>query len=139
MASHVQSWFDDEKLFPGERIMRAGRAWYRTGAAPKWWEGELILTTDRLFFLPNVDNRTIDRVAFWLTDVSSAREAGRNCLRIVAGSEEATFEAHDGSSAALMALRGHRQQPWLDAIASLRPAARPYSVLAGEPRRRAAG
>ncbi len=138
MGSNAQSWFDDEKLFPGERIARAGRAWYRTAAAPGWWEGELILTTDRLFFLPNVDNASIGSVAFWLRDVTAAT-AGRNRFTIAAGDEHAVFEAHDGSSVASAALLGIRQEPWLETIASLRGNARRYAVIVDAPRRRAVG
>ena len=134
-----ESWFDDEKLFPGEQLVRTGRAWLRTGAAPKWWEGELILTTDRLFFLADVDNRTIGAAAFWLADVTDAAAAGRNRLMIIATDRHATFEIHDGSSARPRALMGKQQQPWLDAIAARRLDARPSAVLTGETRRRAAG
>lgn len=139
MASRTESWFDDEKLFPGERLVRTGRAWFRAPVAPRWWEGELVLTTDRLFFLPDVDNQTIGYAAFWLADVTDAATAGRNRLLVIANDRHVTFELHDGSSAQPRALRGKQHQPWLAAIASVLPAARPSSVLTGETRRRAVG
>ena len=54
-------WFDHEKLLPGESLVREGFARLRTVEPPYWWEGDLILTSERLFFLPNVHNPTKGR------------------------------------------------------------------------------
>ena len=52
MGSRSRTWFDSRMLLAGERFVRSATARLRTAAPPHWWEGELILTSDRLFFLP---------------------------------------------------------------------------------------
>jgi hypothetical protein len=66
----TRSWFDSDKLQPGERLLRSAPARIRTEAPPHWWVGELVLTSDRLFFLPSVDAPFLDDVAFWLADIA---------------------------------------------------------------------
>jgi hypothetical protein len=106
MASRSHHWFDNEKLAPGERIVRTASARLRSDAPPYWWEGELVLTTERIFFLPFVISPLIDQVAFWLSEITHAGRLGRGRFRLAAGSVSASFE-----------LPGmQRARTWLDAI-----------------------
>lgn len=129
MASRSQGWFDADKLLPNERMVRSGRVRLRTATPPYWWEGALILTTDRLFFLPDVENPLIDPVAFWLSDVTTVSRDGARRFRIDAGDARATFRALG---------IGRAEHRWLDAIAAVRTGARPRRFFDGW-RRRAAG
>ncbi len=129
MASRSHGWFDDEKLLHYERMVRSGRVRLRTDQQPYWWEGSLILTTDRLFFLPDVDNPLIEPVAFWLSEVALVSRDGRRRFRIDAGDSNATFLA--------LGSPGRGEHRWLDAIESVRAGARAPSAFDG--RQRAVG
>jgi hypothetical protein len=126
MATRRQSWFDNEKLLHHERMVRSGRVRLRTSEPPYWWEGALILTTDRLFFLPDAENPLVDGVAFWLADVALVMRDGARRFRIDAGGASATFLTV-----------GRPGQRWLQAIESVRADARPQASF-GQ-RERAAG
>ena len=130
MATRTNSWFDAEKLLYRERMVRSGRVRLRTSAPPYWWEGSLILTSDRLFFLPDVDSPLIDPVAFWLAEVTHVTSDGPRRLRVDGAGSKATFLA--------LGLAGRSHHAWLRAIASVREGARPRSAFE-TPRRRAAG
>jgi hypothetical protein len=131
MASRSHSWFDDEKLLRDERMVRSGRVRLRTDTPPYWWEGSLILTTDRLFFLPDVENPLLDPVAFWLADVTLMWREGRRRFRVDGRDSRATFLA--------LGLTGRHERAWLHAIESARAGARPRSAFGAPIRRRAAG
>lgn len=82
MVAQAQSWFDAEKLLPGESLIREAPVRLRTPSPPGWWEGTLILTSDRLFFLPAIRNPLIrGHVAYWLADLEESA-VGRNLLRV---------------------------------------------------------
>jgi hypothetical protein len=85
-------WFDREKLLPGESLVREGFARLRTHEPPYWWEGDLILTSERLFFLPNVHNPLAEPAAYWLAKVLGANRDGYSAIVIDAGAEHATFQ-----------------------------------------------
>lgn len=129
MASRSQGWFDDEKLLHQERMVRSGRVRLRTETPPYWWEGKLILTSDRLFFLPDVDNPLLEPVAFWLSEVALVSRDGARRFRIDADGGNATFLA--------LGLPGRSENRWLDAIESVRSGARARSSFDG--RQRAVG
>jgi hypothetical protein len=126
MATRSQSWFGDDKLLGNERMVRSGRVRLRTSEPPYWWEGTLILTTDRLFFLPSTENPLIDSVAFWLADITGASRDGARRFRIDSGDTHATFLA--------LGIPGRGEQRWLAAIASARATASPRAAFDG-PRR----
>jgi hypothetical protein len=67
-----RSWFEDEMLLPGERRVRRTPARMHSTLPPYRWHGELLLTTRRLFFLPDIDHPLLAHAAFWLEDVSDA-------------------------------------------------------------------
>ncbi len=118
----TRSWFGSEKLLPDERLLRSAPARIRTEAPPHWWEGELILTSDRLFFLPSVDEPFLDDAAFWLADVASWRSARRNRLLVAADGVEREFEL---TSPSPMPLVGRSAARWARDLANARAAARP--------------
>jgi hypothetical protein len=138
MASRSHGWFDEAKLLPSERLIRRGTARLRMPAPPYWWEGALTLTSDRLFFLPFVDHPRLDDAAFWLHDLTGASRSGRNRFAVACGAQGATFQLV-GSRRGPAGLIGDQAAPWLQAIASLRPVARPHTAFENLPRRRAAG
>jgi len=117
-----RSWFDSDKLLPGERLLRSAPARIRTDAPPRWWEGELILTSDRLFFLPSVDEPFLDDAAFWLADVESWRTARGNRLIAVVDDVEREFQLIATQPVALIAQSAAR---WARDLASARAGARP--------------
>lgn len=138
MASRSQGWFDEAQLLPSERLVRSGTARLRIPEPPYWWEGRLILTSDRLFFLPHVDQVRLDQTAFWLHDLTAWERAGRNRFHVAAADEESTFHLIGGRPGPA-ALIGDQAGPWLQAIASIQRSARPKTAFIEPPRRRAAG
>ena len=131
MGTH--SWFDSDKLLDDERLLRTAPARVRTAAPPHWWEGELILTSDRLFFLPAVDDPLLPDVAFWLIDVTEWRAASRNRILVTAEDVEHEFQLVGAGPVALIA----RSAPaWVRDLTQMRASARPRERLEG---RRAAG
>ncbi len=138
MASRSHGWFDEAKLLPSERLVRLGTARLRMTGPPYWWEGALTLTSDRLFFLPFVDHPRLDDAAFWLHDLTGAGRSGRNRFAVASGAHEATFHLVS-SRRGPAGLIGDQAETWLQAIASLRPGARPHTAFENLPRRRAAG
>ncbi len=128
----TRSWFGSEKLLPGGRLLRSAPARIRTDAPPHWWEGELILTSDRLFFLPSVDEPFLDDAAFWLRDLASWRSARGNRLLVAADGVERAFELTTPAPALLI---GRSAASWARALASARAVARPRPAEG----RRAAG
>jgi hypothetical protein len=129
----TRSWFDSDKLFDDERLVRSAPARVRTAAPPHWWEGELILTSDRLFFLPAVDDPLLDDVAFWLLDLKDWRAANRNRLIVAASDAEHEFQLVAGDPVAMIAGSAPR---WARDLTDMRAAARRRRPL---DRRRAAG
>jgi hypothetical protein len=138
MASRSHGLFDEAQLLPSDRLVRSGTARLRIPEPPYWWEGTLILTSDRLFFLPHVDQVRLDQAAFWLHHLTSWERAGRNRFRVAAAGEESTFHLIGGRPGPA-ALIGDQAGAWLQAIASLQRNARPRTAFADKPRRRAAG
>jgi hypothetical protein len=135
MASRSQSWFDDEKLFPGEQRVRNGRVRIRTADPPHWWEGTLILTTDRMFFLPDVDNPLLGNTAFWLAEIRRVEQVAPNRIRIRGGDVNATFQLLGRH----LPLPGQRTiRPWIESIEAVRSSARASEAFRLR-RRRAAG
>lgn len=133
----AQSWFDDEKLFDGEMLIRQGPARLRTAAPPYWWEGTLVLTSDRLFFLPFIDNPLQGDVAFWLSDVD-AQPAGTNMLRVRGRGLEAVFKLR-GFRLNPVGMAGARATAWQRAIAGARRGARTAPAFTSDTPRAAAG
>ncbi len=129
----TRSWFDSDMLLEDERLVRSAPARVRTAAPPHWWEGELILTSDRLFFLPAVDDPLLDDVAFWLIDLRDWRAASRNRLLVATADVEHEFQFIGAASVVLMARSAPR---WVRDLTQLRAAARPRKPFE---RRRAAG
>lgn len=117
-----RSWFDNDKLLPDERLVRSVPARIRTDAPPHWWEGELVLTSDRLFFLPSVDGPFLSDVAYWLTDIASCRAGRRNRLLVASGGVEREFEL---TSSRPVALVGYSAARWARDVACARQHARP--------------
>ncbi|MEX2227777.1 MAG: hypothetical protein WEB52_15175 [Dehalococcoidia bacterium] len=144
MVTRSQSWFDAEKLLGGESLIRQAPARLRTPAAPPgWWEGTLVLTSDRLFFLSFVQNPLVDtEAAYWLADLE-ATEAGRNRVRVYPrGNRGAsvTFQML-GSRLDPQGILGERGKAWLHELIRAQLRARPsYTFdLPAAPRRAAAG
>ena len=133
MGSRSRTWFDSDMLLAGERLVRSATARLQTAAPPHWWEGELILTSDRLFFLPFAEHPLLPDAAFWLDDVAECAANGRNRFRIAAAEVDATFEL---TGATPLAAFGRNCAGWLRDVERLREAARPRESLEG---RRAAG
>ncbi len=76
------SWFGDAQLMPGERVIRTGAARIRIEARPGWWEGRLVLTSDRLCFLPEAEHPDVGTTAVWISDVRHAAPLGKNRLLV---------------------------------------------------------
>jgi hypothetical protein len=117
-------WFDREKLLPGEKLVRDGFARLRTQSPPFWWEGDLILTSERLFFLPNVQNPLAEPAAYWLAKVLGATRNGYSAININAGAEHATFEVA-GHFNWLPFIARRRVEKWLADINAARRHALP--------------
>ena len=136
MASRGHDWFDDEKLLSGEELVRSGTARVRTDTPPYWWEGRLVLTSDRLFFLPFVENPFLGRVAFWLFDLIECGPAGRNSFHVRTTNDAALFHVLDLGPAAIA---GRAGRSWLRRIDGQVRSARPSAAFDAPPHRRAAG
>jgi hypothetical protein len=143
MATRAESWFDREKLLPDESLIRQGPVRVRTPLAPPgWWEGTLVLTSDRLFFLSFVHNPLVDtEAAYWLADIEVS-EAGRNRLRVHPKGNRAasvTFQFL-GARLDLQGLFGERGSAWRDEVVRAQLRARPsYTFdLPASPRQQAA-
>ncbi len=140
MATRSHTWFDAEKLLPGEELVRSGSAQLRIDTPPYWWEGVLVLTSDRLFFLPHVHNPFLDRTAFWLRDLLDHAPAGRNRLHVRTHDEAALLHILDASPRAVV---GAAASTWLRLIRQQMRVARPASAFTSTTdspvRRRAAG
>jgi hypothetical protein len=137
MASRSHSWFDDEKLLSGEEFVRSATARVHTEAPPHWWEGNLVLTSDRLFFLPHVHNPFLPHTAFWLEELQTVEPAGRGAIHVATDANAAIFRIPD-TGATIIAGRtaGH----WIRLITAFRRAARPRVAFEhAMPPRRAAG
>jgi hypothetical protein len=137
MASRGHAWFDAAQLLSGEELARTSNARVRVDTPPYWWEGVLVLTSDRLFFLPHVDNPFLSTVAFWLRDLIEFAPAGRNAFHVRTGNEAALFHVLEPAPAALV---GRAGREWLRQIARHIHSARPSTAFTPEvPYRRAAG
>jgi hypothetical protein len=112
----------------------------QTDAPPYWWLGDLVITTDRLFFLPDVENPHIAETAFWLDDLTRVAQDDRTRFTVAAGGRHMSFEAltPTGYARLLGAFQGYARH-WVDIIARLRPAARPSISFDDERSHRAAG
>lgn len=138
MATRRHTWFGAEKMFPGEELIRSGTARLRTESPPYWWEGELVLTTDRIIFLPFVSNKFLENAAFWLRDLVDYGPAGRNRLVLRSRGRSMLFQILGASPGALAGQKGAQ---WMRAIRGRMPVARPAVAFlpANETRKRAAG
>jgi hypothetical protein len=137
MASRGHGWFDVAQLLPGEDLVRTSAARVRMDTPPYWWEGRLVLTSDRLFFLPYVEHPFLDTVAFWLCELMEFVPAGRNVFRVRTSDRDGLFQITTFASAAII---GRAARPWVSQIQGLMRGARPPSVFEPEsPYRRAAG
>ena len=128
MATRPNTWFDESKLLPGERIVRQATVRLRIETPPWWWSGTLFLTTDRLFFLPLVQHPLEGATAFWLADIARHTSSGHNRFVVAATAGAATFEI-DGPAVSPIGLAGRRARPWIEAIAELKPMARPAKAF----------
>jgi len=121
------SWFDESKLLPGESLIREAHVRLRTQYPPGWWEGALVLTTDRLFFLPFVHNPLVNTdLAFWLADTEEL-PAGRNRMRVrklADASMPATFQFL-GPWLGPRGILGERGKIWVFEMRRARRRARP--------------
>lgn len=141
MGSHTH-WLEPEQLLPGETFVREGPARLRTYSPPFWWEGELVLTSDRVFFLPGVENPYEGAVAFWLAEVVDEEHAESGLLRLSSTEGRTVFQI---PGFGFLAERGAKK--WAQTIATCKPRARHPSVFEEVPvarrlhivRRRAAG
>jgi hypothetical protein len=115
---------EPERLLPEERLVRTGPARLRISAPPHWWEGTLVLTSERIFFQPEVSDARIEDFAFWLSDLTLLALAGSGKIRIGATGGEATFEV-----AAPLPLGRRRAQDWLRDIERARGSAMPRALL----------
>jgi hypothetical protein len=137
MATRSHALFDAEKLLRGEELVRSGSARLRIDTPPYWWEGELVLTTDRIFFLPHVMHGLLPHTAFWLRDILDAGPAGRNRLHVRTRGDAALFQVLAFSA---RATAGIAAADWLRALrASTRIARPPQAFIDDEQTRRAAG
>jgi hypothetical protein len=134
MSLTRRRWFTDAQLLPAERLLRSAPARLRIPGPPYWWEGELFLTSDRLFFLPRVEHPRLGATAFWLRELAVATGTGRNRIGVRAGADTALFQLTKGPAGII----GNSARTWLAAIAAAQPAARTSSEFRPE-RRRAAG
>lgn len=117
-----QGWFDDAMLLPGERLVRRGAARLCIDGPPGWWEGRLILTSERLFFLPDAGHDRIGPVAYWLTELEAgAADDGRLLVRLE--DEAATFDLPGAWP------RMRRVNSWVDDIARTRGGATQHPSL----------
>jgi hypothetical protein len=122
-------WSDDTMLMRGERRLRHGAARQRIDSPPGWWEGCLILTSERLSFLPDVESDGVSPAACWLSEVEDVRAEGRH-LHVSFGGSRATFDL-PGTW-----LPVRRAAGWAADIAKARDGARRRPLLA-DPRRAA--
>lgn len=136
MATRPQTWFDESKLLKSERIVREGNVRLRIESPPYWWEGTLVLTTDRLFFLPRVHHPLEGSTAFWLADIARHADVGRSRFVVATASGGATFEV-DRPGMTFAGVSGMLARPWLEAISELKPMARPAEAFDLRPRRAA--
>jgi hypothetical protein len=131
MAARSHSWFEPAQLLPSEALIREGPARLRTASPPYWWDGALVLTTDRIIFAPSVENPLERPVAFWLAEVVDEETGGPNLLRL---------STHEGRSVfqlpGLGPLGMRQARAWERAIAATKLGARPRDAFEG---RRAAG
>ena len=137
MATRSHTWFDAEKLLQGEELVRSGPARVRIDTSPFWWEGDLVLTSDRLFYLPHGTHASLRRVAFWLYDLIDVGPAGRNRILLRTDGEAALFHLLDSGP---FALGGRASDRWLRLITRQMRTARPAHAFDGDrTTRRAAG
>ena len=130
MAGETSSWFDPEKLLPGETLILDAPVRLRTPTPPGWWEGTLVLTSDRIFFLPYVHSPLQRDVAYWLSDIEEL-PAGRNRLRIrkmATGANSAVFQFL-GPRLGPRGILGERGKIWLYQVRRARHHARPAYVF----------
>ena len=130
------SWFGDAQLLPGERVIRTGAARIRIKARPGWWEGRLVLTSDRLFFLPDAEHPDVEATALWISDVRHAAPLGKNRLLVSSVDADLLVELL-GAPISPAGLLGRRGEMWTRAIDAVRESAAPVAAI--ERRRRAAG
>ncbi len=135
MASRGHSWFDVEKLLPGERLARSTAARLRVAVPPYWWEGELILTSDRLFFLPCVESPLISEAAFWLAELTQTQRSGPRTLSVADARHSAQFQIEHP----LLAFHRDDERTWVRDVNRLRTDARHPSIFDVGARRRAVG
>jgi hypothetical protein len=125
------SWFDAEKLLPGERIEREAHAELLTREPPYRWYGSLLMTNLRIFFLPEISNALIGSAAFWIDDVVGVARTGRHRIHVTAATSSVSF-ALTGSPLPAR----DRAPAWVRRVDALK-AARPPVELFEERRRRA--
>ena len=130
------SWFGDAQLLPGERVIRTGAARIRIKARPGWWEGRLVLTSDRLFFLPDAEHPNVETTAVWISDVRHAAPLGKNRLLVSSVDTDLLVELL-GVPISPVGLLGRRGDLWAGAIEAARESAPVAASM--ERRRRAAG
>lgn len=130
MTSRVH-WLEPEQLLPGESIIREGPARLRTYSPPFWWEGGIVLTSDRIFFLPSVENPFESAISFWLADVVDEEHAESGMLRLSSPEGRTVFQI---PGIGFLAERGARK--WAEIIAVSKLRARPHTAFETPPARR---
>jgi hypothetical protein len=131
-----QGWFGDEKLLPGERMLRRGRARLRTPSPPHWWEGSLVLTSERLIFLPDIDYPLQAAPVVWVRDIAHLARTGRNRLTVSGPLAPSIFQL-TGNRGNPLGIAGLRESAWINAVIELQHELRPRRSL--DRTRRAAG
>jgi hypothetical protein len=129
MASRGQSWFEPSMLLAGESLVREDRVRIRIDAPPGWWEGAIVLTTERLFVLPDVTHPSEPHVAFWLSEISSVDRLSRQRFAVHDRCGNAVEIAM--TSPAVARIVRKPAQALVDAIEALRPAARTQAEVEG--------
>ena len=79
-------------LLPEERVVRESRGWLRTTFPPLRWEGTLVLTVDRILFVPDVYNELIGDLSMWLSDLAEINAPGRARLHFSTREQDAVVE-----------------------------------------------
>jgi hypothetical protein len=136
MAGRRQTWFDEAKLFAGESLIREDRARVRIAAPPYWWEGAVVLTTERLFVIQDVQHPLEQHTAFWLSEIARVERAGRRRLTIVDAAENRAELVLALRAAEVVARPSHALA---DAIEALVPLARTRAQLEASDGRQAVG
>jgi hypothetical protein len=125
-----RAWSGAEHLLSGERIVRQARARLLASAPPHRWEGVLVVTTDRLLFVPDVYNELIGDAALWLAGLIDVNAPARERLHAATRERSFVFEL----PGLLATIRGVARG-WVKTITLLQQTARAPDTFADTRRR----